>query len=67
MANTISRQTITEEAAQKLIAAARKKAEEIKRRMVIAICDDSGHLKSGLDRQRCSLILGQSAKELPTS
>ena len=46
MANTVSRQTITEEAAQKLIAAAEKKATEIKRAMVIAVCDEGGNLKA---------------------
>ncbi len=46
MANTVSRPTITVEAAQKMIAAAAKKAEEIQRKMVIAICDESGILKA---------------------
>ena len=46
MANTVARQTITEEAAAKLIAAAEKKAQELKRPMVIAVCDESGNLKA---------------------
>ena len=46
MANTVTRSTITVEAAQKMIAAAEAKAAEIKRKMVIAICDDGGNLKA---------------------
>jgi uncharacterized protein GlcG (DUF336 family) len=46
MANTVTRSTITEEAAQKMIAAAEAKAVEIKRKMVIAVCDDGGNLKA---------------------
>ena len=46
MANTVSYQTITEEAALKMIAAATKKAQELKKNMVIAICDESGNLKA---------------------
>ena len=45
MANTIAHQTITEEAAHKMIAAAKKKAQELKKAMVIAICDEAGNLK----------------------
>lgn len=46
MANTVQRQTITKEAAMKLIAAAEKKAAELKKPMVIAVCDESGTLKA---------------------
>src|SRR5882724_10745788 len=46
MANTIARQTITDEAARKMIAAAAKKAQEINKAMVIAVCDESGNLKA---------------------
>ena len=45
MANTITHNTITQEAAIKMIAAAQKKAAEIKRNMVFAVCDEAGHLK----------------------
>ncbi len=46
MANTVARQTLTAEAAKKLVAAAERKAEELKKPMVIAVCDESGHLKA---------------------
>ena len=46
MANTITRTTLSAEAAKKMIAAAEAKAEEMKRPMVIAICDESGNLKA---------------------
>ena len=46
MANTITRQTLSAEAARRLIAAAEKKAAEMKRPMVIAICDEGGNLKA---------------------
>ena len=46
MANTVSHPTITEEGAQKLIAAAAKKATELKKAMVIAVCDEAGNLKA---------------------
>ena len=46
MANTITRQTLSAEAAKRLIAAAEKKAAEMKRPMVIAVCDEGGNLKA---------------------
>jgi uncharacterized protein GlcG (DUF336 family) len=46
MANTITRQTLSAEAAKKMIVAAEAKAEEMKRPMVIAICDEGGNLKA---------------------
>ena len=46
MANTITRQTLSVEAAKKILAAAEAKAEEMKRPMVIAICDEGGNLKA---------------------
>ena len=46
MANTITRTSLSAEAAKKMIAAAEAKAEEMKRSMVIAICDESGNLKA---------------------
>ena len=42
MSNTITKQSLSAEAAKKMIAAAEAKAVEIKRRMCIAICDESG-------------------------
>ena len=46
MANTITKQTLSLEAAQKMIEAAIKKATEMKRPMSIAICDEAGNLKA---------------------
>ena len=46
MANTITRTTLSAEAAKKMIAAAEAKAEEMKRTMVISICDEGGNLKA---------------------
>jgi len=46
MANTITRTTLSAEAAQKMIAAAEAKATEMKRPMVISICDEGGNLKA---------------------
>ena len=46
MANTITRQTLSTEAARKIIEAAAAKAAEMKRPMVIAICDEGGNLKA---------------------
>ena len=63
MANTVSRQTITEEAAQKLIAAAEKKAVEMKRNMVIAICDESGTLKAFSRMDGAPLLSVQIAQD----
>ena len=46
MANTVTRTTLSAEAANKMIAAAKAKAEEMQRPMCIAICDESGNLKA---------------------
>ena len=46
MANTVTRTTLSAEAAKKMIAAAEAKAEEMKRPMVISICDEGGNLKA---------------------
>jgi uncharacterized protein GlcG (DUF336 family) len=46
MANTITRMTLSAEAIKKMLAAAEAKAEEMKRPMCIAICDESGNLKA---------------------
>jgi len=46
MANTVTRQTISAEAAKRMLAAAEAKADEMKRPMTIAICDESGNLKA---------------------
>lgn len=63
MANTISRLTITEEAAKKMIEAAMAKAVEIKRRMVIAICDESGTLKAFARMDGAPLLSVQIAQD----
>ena len=63
MANTVSHQTITEEAAQKLVAAAAKKAQEIKKAMVIAICDESGNLKAFSRMDGAPLLSVQIAQD----
>ena len=63
MANTIARQTITEEAAAKLIAAAEKKAKEIKKPMVIAVCDESGNLKAFSRMDSAPLLSVQIAQD----
>lgn len=46
MANTVTKQSISSEAAQKAIAAAEAKAREIGVPMCIAVCDESGVLKA---------------------
>ncbi|MSO19087.1 MAG: heme-binding protein [Acidobacteria bacterium] len=46
MSNTITKQTISAEAAKKMLAAAEAKAAEMKRPMCIAICDEGGNLKA---------------------
>ena len=46
MANTITRMTLSAEAVKKMLAAAEAKAEEMKRPMCIAICDEGGNLKA---------------------
>ena len=63
MANTIARQTITEEAAAKLIAAAEKKAKELKKPMVIAVCDESGNLKAFSRMDNAPLLSVQIAQD----
>ena len=63
MANTIARQTITEEAAAKLIAAAEKKAQELKKPMVIAVCDESGNLKAFSRMDSAPLLSVQIAQD----
>ncbi len=63
MANTIAHQTITEEAAQKLIAAAEKKAQELKKAMVIAVCDEAGHLKAFSRMDGAPLLSVQIAQD----
>lgn len=46
MAKTLPLQTISEEAALMLIQAAENKAREMKKSMVIAVCDEAGNLKA---------------------
>ena len=63
MANTIAHQTITEEAAQKLIAAAEKKAQELKKAMVVAVCDEAGNLKAFSRMDGAPLLSVQIAQD----
>ena len=63
MANTIAHQTITEEAAHKMIAAAKKKAQELKKAMVIAICDEAGNLKAFSRMDGAPLLSVQIAQD----
>lgn len=63
MANTVAHQTITAEAAQKLIAAAEKKAEELKKAMVIAVCDEAGNLKAFSRMDGAPLLSVQIAQD----
>lgn len=46
METTLTKKTITSEAAQALIAAAKVKAAEMGKPMVIAVVDEAGHLKA---------------------
>ena len=63
MANTITRQTLSADAAKRLIAAAEKKAEEMKKAMVIAICDESGNLKAFSRMDNAPLLSLQIAQD----
>ena len=63
MANTITRTTLSAEAANKMIAAAKAKAEEMKRPMCIAICDESGNLKAFSRMDGAALISVQIAQD----
>jgi uncharacterized protein GlcG (DUF336 family) len=63
MANTIQRQTLTAEAAKKLVAAAEKKARELEKPMVIAVCDESGNLKEFTRMDNAPLLSVQIAQD----
>ena len=63
MAKTIARQTITEEAAIQLIEAAEKKANELKKPMVIAVCDEAGNLKAFSRMDGAPLLSVQIAQD----
>ena len=63
MASTVTRQTLSSEAAKKLIAAAEQKAAELKRPMAIAICDESGNLKAFSRMDSAPLIAVQIAQD----
>ncbi len=63
MSNTIQRQTLTAEAAKKLVAAAEKKAEELKKPMVITVCDESGNLKEFTRMDNAPLLSVQIAQD----
>ena len=59
----MARETLSAEAAKKLIAAAEKKAEELKKAMVIAICGDSGNRKAFPRMDNALLISVQIAQD----
>jgi uncharacterized protein GlcG (DUF336 family) len=63
MANTIQRQTLTAEAAKRLVTAAEKKAEELKKPMVITVCDESGNLKEFTRMDNAPLLSVQIAQD----
>jgi len=63
MANTITRTTLSAEAAKKMIAAAEAKAEEMKRTMVISICDEGGNLKAFSRMDGAPLLSVQLAQD----
>ena len=63
MANTVSKQTITAEAAEKAIAAAKAKATEIGVPMCIAVCDESGVLKAFTRMDGAALLSIQIAQD----
>jgi len=63
MANTITRTTLSAEAAKKMIAAAEAKAEEMKRSMVISICDEGGNLKAFSRMDGAPLLSVQLAQD----
>jgi uncharacterized protein GlcG (DUF336 family) len=63
LSNTFQRQSITAEAAKKLIAAAEKKSLEIGKNMVIAVCDESGNLKAFSRMDGAPLLSVQIAQD----
>ena len=63
MANTITRTTLSAEAAKKMIAAAEAKAEEMTRSMVISICDEGGNLKAFSRMDGAPLLSVQLAQD----
>jgi uncharacterized protein GlcG (DUF336 family) len=63
MSDTVTRTTISAEAAKKMIAAAEAKATEMKRAMVIAICDEGGNLKAYSRMDGAPLLSVQIAQD----
>jgi uncharacterized protein GlcG (DUF336 family) len=63
MGSTVTRQTLSSEAAKKLIAAAEQKSAEMKRNMVIAICDEGGNLKAFSRMDGAPLLSVQIAQD----
>lgn len=63
MSNTVQRQTVSLEAAKKMIAAAEAKAREIGKAMVIAVCDESGTLKAYSRMDGAALLSVQIAQD----
>jgi uncharacterized protein GlcG (DUF336 family) len=63
MPDTVTRTTISAEAAKKMIAAAEAKATEMKRAMVIAVCDEGGNLKAYSRMDGAPLLSVQIAQD----
>ena len=63
MAETYGKRTITAEFAQRMVAAAEKKAQEMKHPFVIAICDESGVLKAFSRMDGAPLLSVQVAQD----
>ena len=61
--NTLEYHRITAEAAKRMIAAAEKKAEELGKAMVIAVCDESGNLKAFSRMDNARLLSVQIAQD----
>jgi uncharacterized protein GlcG (DUF336 family) len=63
MADTFSKQSITTEAAHRMIAGAEAKAAEMGTPMVIAVVDDGGHLKAFSRMDGAALLSLQIAQD----
>lgn len=63
MSKTIAQQTISKEAAIQLIEAAEKMARELKKSMVIAVCDEGGNLKAFSRMDGAPLLSVQIAQD----
>jgi uncharacterized protein GlcG (DUF336 family) len=61
--NTFERHSLTVEAARRLIEAAEKKAKELNKAMVIAVCDEGGTLKAFSRMDSSPLLSVQIAQD----